>query len=166
MSKLSRTCGWSTSSIRASIASAFWVGPLWVSRARVMPSSAAVSPSRRRWATTVSPLVVVGRLAGAGDADRDAEPAGREPDPALGQLDALRGPDVGPADVAAADLDAVAGEMIDERPGRGVVGLLGDHGRLGDHQAAEVVAAQGQLEVVDARPRGSARRPSRRPTGP
>ena len=35
------------------------------------------------------PLGGVGRLAGTRDADRDAEPARREPDPPLGQLDAL-----------------------------------------------------------------------------
>ena len=35
----------------------------------------------------------------------------------------------------------------------GVVGLLGDHRRLRDHQAAEVVPAQRQLEVIDARRR-------------
>ena len=31
-----------------------------------------------------------------------------------------------------------------------VVGLLGDHDRLGDHQAAEIVPAQRQLEMIDA----------------
>ena len=72
-----------------------------------MPSAAAVSPSRRRWATIVSARLL-GRLAGAGDADADSEPARREADPPLGQLDSLGSAEVGPADVAAADLDACA----------------------------------------------------------
>ena len=50
-------------------------------------------------------------LAGPRDADRDAEPAGREPDSPLGQLDARLGADVGTADVAAADLDPVSAEV-------------------------------------------------------
>ena len=44
-----------------------------------------------------------------------------------------------------------------------VIGPLGDHRGLGDDQAAEVVPAEGQLEMVDPRFAGSARRPSRRP---
>ena len=41
-------------------------------------------------------------------------------------------------------------QVVAKRLGRRVVGLLGDHRRLGDHQAAEVVAPQRQLEVIDA----------------
>ena len=108
-----------------------------------------MSPSRRRCVDDRPPLGGVGRLAGARDADRDAEPARGEPDAPLGQLDPFAGADVGPADVAAADLDPMPGEVVAERLGRRVVGLLGDHGRFGDHQPAEVVAPQRQLEVVD-----------------
>ena len=96
-------------------------------------------------------LGVVLRLARAGDADLDSEPPRREADPPLGQLHAFGGTDVGPADIAAADLDAMPREMFDERPGRVVVGPLGDHRRFGDDQPAEVVPAKRQLEMVDPR---------------
>jgi hypothetical protein len=43
------------------------------------------------------------------------------------------------------------GQMVAERSGRRVVGLLGDHHRLGDDQATEVVPPQRQLEVIEAR---------------
>ena len=48
-------------------------------------------------------------------------------------------------------LTPCSAQEVAERAGRRVVGLLGDHRRLGDDQAAEVVPAEGQLEVVDAR---------------
>ena len=96
------------------------------------------------------PLGGVGRLAGTGNADLDGEPARGEADPPLGELEPLDGADIGPADVAAADLDAMAVQMIAKCLGRRVVGFFGDHRRLGDHQTAEVVTPQGQLEVIDA----------------
>ena len=96
------------------------------------------------------PLGGVGRLAGSRNADLDGEPARGEPDSPLGELDPFAGADVGPADIAAADLDPMTAQVVAKRLGRVVVGFLGDHRRLGDHQAAEVVAPQRQLEVIDA----------------
>ena len=64
------------------------------------------------------PLGGVGRLAGARDADLDGEPARGEPDSPLGELDALARADVGPADVAAADLDPVTPQVVAKRLGR------------------------------------------------
>ena len=37
-----------------------------------------------------------------------------------------------------------------ESLGVAVVGLFGDHGRFGDHQATEIVPPQRQLQVIDA----------------
>ncbi len=59
--------------------------------------------------------------------------------------------DIGTADVAAAHLDAMMCQVIAKCLGRLIVGLLGDHDRLGDHQAAEIMAAERQLEMVNAR---------------
>ena len=68
-----------------------------------------------------TPFGGVGRLTGTGDADGHAEPSRRESNAPLGQLDALAGPDIGPADVAAADLDAMTSQMVAKRRGFGVV---------------------------------------------
>ena len=151
VSKLRRTCGWSSSSIRASIASAFWVGPLCVSRATVIPISPAVSPIRRRWSITIRRSA---SSAGCPAPETTTATPNHFPansDPPLRQLDPLAGPDVGPAHVAAADLHPVQRDVLAEPLRRRVVGLLGDDRRLGDDQPAEVVAPEGQLQVLDPR---------------
>ena len=132
------------------MAAAFWVGPLCVSSATVIPSSPAVSPSCRRWLTTVRRLGRVGGLPRPRDRPI-AAPNQRAAERLLrwSQLEAVAGPDIGAPDVAAADLDPVAGQVIAEGLGGRVVGLLGDHGRLVDDQSTEVVAPARQLEVLD-----------------
>ena len=63
----------------------------------------------------------IGRLARTGNTDRHAKPVSREPEPPLRQLDPLIRTDVGPADVAAADLDPMQGQMLAECLGLAVV---------------------------------------------
>ncbi len=92
----------------------------------------------------------VRRLACAGHADRDAKPAGGEADSPLGQLEALPGANIGATDIAAADLDPVSRQVVAKRLSHSGVGLLRDHRGLGDHQTAQVVSAESQLEVLDA----------------
>ena len=41
-------------------------------------------------------------------------------------------------------------QKVDETLGRIVIGFLGNDGRLGDHQAAQVVTPKRQLEVANA----------------
>ena len=48
-------------------------------------------------------------------------------------------------------LTLVSLEMFAEGLRRRVVGLFRDHDRLGNDEAAEVVAAERQLEVIEAR---------------
>jgi hypothetical protein len=90
----------------------------------------------------------VGRLAGAGDGDGGAEPAAGAAQSALGDLEALGGEQVGASDVDAGEADAVVGEVVGEARGGGVVGRFGEHGMLGDDEAAEVVGAEGEFDVV------------------
>ena len=95
-------------------------------------------------------FAVARRLTGTRDHDGDPEPAAREPDSPQGQVEPVRRQDVRAADVAAAHLDCVVVEQIEEGLCLGIAGLLGNDGRFGDHQAAEVVPAQGEFQVLKA----------------
>ena len=99
------------------------------------------SPAYRRDGADARPRLRfsgVRRLASTGNADRDAEPAGGEPDSPLGQLEALWVRISAPPTLQ--PLTLPRGGRDDRRKmGRGIVGFFGDHGRLGDHQAAQVV---------------------------
>ena len=86
------------------------------------------------------PLGSVCRLAGARDADLGGEPAPGELNPPSRQLKSIASANVGASDIAAADFDRMALEMVAEGPRGGIVGLLGDHDRLRYHQAARSCA--------------------------
>jgi hypothetical protein len=97
------------------------------------------------------PFVVIGRLARAGDACGYSKPPRRESNATFGQIHAFGRSDIGAAYVTATDSHLVRGQMIAKCLNVVVGGGLGDDGRLGNDQAAEIVGAKRQLEVINAR---------------
>ena len=75
-------------------------------------------------------------------------------------------PEIGPGHVATADLHVAGPEEFEELVDHRRLGPLGDDGRLGDDQAAEVVRAQGQLDPMGSPSPARASTAARTPAGP